>query len=125
MQRQLLLPRLSGVKKIKGTRKSPQPQVREYRKIKQYELFHRPFDLRFRGRLYKWLKNIEKENKVNLKDVLDRNYLKIVKLYLFPQSPGKKWINQDEVLKKVKITSKKNLRIALISSLIRIWKEDK
>ncbi len=125
IQRQLWLPRFSGVRKVKRARKSPQPRVDEFRKIKQFEIFHRPFDLRFRGRVNKWLRDIQKESKLKLRDVLDRNHLKIVKLYLFPQPPGQKWINQDEVLKKAKIASKKQLRITLISALIRIWKEDR
>ncbi len=125
MQRQLWLPKVPRVKESKTSRKSPQPQVFEFRKIKQYEIFHRPFDLKFRGRIYKWLKIIQGERKLKLNDVLDRFQYRLVKLYLFPQMPEKIWINQDKVLKKMNLTSKKNLRISLISALVRIWKEDK
>lgn len=125
MQRQLWLPRVPRVKEVKTSRKYPQPRVDDFRKIKQYEIFHRPFDLKFRGRLHKWLKNMQTERKFKLKDILDSTHFRLVKLYLYPQMPEKAWINQDEVLKKMNMTSKRNLRISLISALIRIWKEDK
>lgn len=123
--RQLWLPRLPRVKEVKTFRKYPQPQVFDFRKIKQYEIFHRPFDLKFRGRINKWLINIQTERNIKLSEILDRFHLRLVRLYLFPQKPEKTWINQDEVLKRMNLTSKRNLRISLISALIRIWKEDK
>lgn len=125
MQRQLWLPKVPRVREVKTSRKSPQPQVYQFRQIKQYEIFHRPFDLKFRGRVNKWLVNIQKKRKVKLYKVLDRFQYSLLKLYLFPQKPDGIWINQDEVLRKVKLISKKNLRTSLISALIRIWKADK
>lgn len=125
MARQLMLPKVRGVRRTKRKGLPPQPRVKEFRVIKQFELLHRPFDLRFRGRLNKWLTRAIKSNKLKLGDILDRKQSRIVRLYLFPQDSNKRWLNQDEVLAKIKDNSKKNLRISLISALIRIWKKDK
>lgn len=123
--RQLLLPRFSGIKRIKKARQLPQPRVGEFRLIKQYEIFHRPFDLRFRGRINEWLKQIRLQKKFNFSEVLDRGQFKIVKLYFYPQMPEKKWLNQEEVLERIGKRSKKKLKTSLVSALIRIWKKEK
>ncbi len=125
MARQLLLPKFSGVTKVRKERLPPQPRIGDYRAIKQFEIFHRPFDLRFRGRISEWLKQIRRQRKFNLNDVLDKNQLRIVRLYFFPQKPENKWLNQEEVLEKIGGTSKKKLRTSLISALVRIWKRDR
>lgn len=123
--RQLWLPKLRGVKRIKKTRRSPQPRVSEFGIIRQYEIFHRPFDLRFRGRINEWLSQIKSKKKFKLREVLDNYQFRVVKLYFFPRKPDSRWLNQLEVLEKIDKTSKKKLRAALISSLIRIWKKDR
>ena len=123
--RQLWLPRVYGVKKEKKSRKSPQPRVEEYFQIKQFEIFHRPFDLRFRGILNKWLMMLKNEGNIKLNEILDNRQYKAVRFYLFSQAPEHKWLTQNEVLAKVNLASKKKLRVILISALIRIWKKQK
>lgn len=123
--RQLWLPRVYGVKKERRSRKSPQPRAEEVKEIKQYEIFHRPFDLRFRGILSKWLIILINEDNIKLKEILDNTQYKVIRLYLFSQAPEHKWLNQNEVLAKVNLASKKKLRAILISALIRIWKKQK
>ena len=123
--RQLWLPKVYGVKKEIKTRKSPQPRVEEVKEIKQYEIFHRPFDLRFRGILNNWLIKLKNEGNIKIKEILDIKQYKVLKYYLFSQAPNNKWLNQNEVIGKLSLASKKKLRIILISALIRIWKKQK
>ena len=61
-KKQLWLPKLRKVKRIKKKRQAPQPRIRGYRIVKKYELLHRPFDLRFRGKLNKWLEGLQQED---------------------------------------------------------------
>ena len=131
--RQLWLPRVYGVKKESKSRKSPQPRVEEFIskkqasliQIKQFEIFHRPFDLRFRGILNKWLIMLKNEGNLKLKEILDNTQYKVIHFYLFSQAPEHKWLNQNEVITKINLASKKKLRVILISALIRIWKKQK
>ena len=123
--RQLWLPRVYGVKKVRKVRRSPQPRAEEVKVIKQFEIFHRPFDLRFRGILNKWLIRLKSEGNLKLKEILDNTQFKVIRFYLFSQAPEYKWLNQNEVLAKIKLASKKKLRATLISALIRIWKVSK
>lgn len=122
---QLWLPRFKGVKRRKSPKQPPQPRVDEYREIKQFEIFHRPFDLKFRGRINKWLVNIKPQKKFKLSEVITPLQRKIVNLYFFPEKESNKWLNQDQVLLKVKLDSKKKLRVNLVSALVRIWKKDR
>lgn len=122
---QLWLPKLRGVKRVRQKGRPPQPRVDEFRAIKQYEIFHRPFDLKFRGRINEWLNAIENEGRGRINDTLEANQLRLVRLYFFPRESDSKWLNQDEVLEKIKLGSKKKLKLALISALIRIWKKDR
>jgi len=110
---QLPLPKLREVEKIERERKVPQPRVVRFRAIKKFELLHRPFDLRFRGRINKWLTHMTQVKEVELD--------KIVTLYFYPQPPKSKWFNQEDVLEKVELTSKKKLRVVLVASLVKIW----
>ena len=123
--RQLWLPKLRRVAKVKRIRKSPEPITGEYKTIKQYEIFHRPFDLRFRGRINGWLNLIKAQKMFKLNEILDPDQLKVVKLYFFPQKTDNAWLTQSQVLEKIDKKSKKKLRAKLVSSLIRIWKADK
>lgn len=108
---QLWLPRLKKVKKVKKKRQAPQPRTRKYRTIKKYELLHRPFDLRFRGKLNQWLEGFQHED----------DFAEIINLYFFPQKPNNRWLNQEKVIEKSDFTSKKKLRAALIQALVTIW----
>ena len=120
--RQLRLPKLKEVKKVKKNRKLPQPRVSRFRSIKKFELLHRPFDLRFRGRINKWLTRLKENSDFDIGRVLDKGQIKIVKLYFHPQKPDNRWLTQADVLEKIKGFSIKKLRAALVSSLLQIWK---
>jgi hypothetical protein len=111
-KKQLWLPKLKKVKRIKKKRQTPQPRIRKYRIVKKYELLHRPFDLRFRGKLNKWLEGFQQKD----------DFAEIINLYFFPQKPNNKWLNQEEVIEKTDFTSKKKLRAVLIQALVTIWK---
>lgn len=123
--RQLRLPNLRKVKRVKKKRQSPQPRVARFRIIKKFELLHRPLDLRFRGRINKWLSHIDNMRELALNKVLDKNQLEIVNLYFYPQNPGNKWLNQEEIIDKTNFNSKKKLRATLVASLVKIWTRTK
>lgn len=124
-QRQLWLPKVSRVKKLERNRKSPQPQLDGTRAIKQYEIFHRPFDLHFRGMLSEWLQEVKRRKNIDLPKILSQDQYKLINLYFFPKKPDKTWLNQEEVLKRVHFGNKRKLRQTLISALIRVWKKSK
>lgn len=110
-KKQLWLPKLKKIKRIKKKRQTPQPRIGKYRIVKKYELLHRPFDLRFRGKLNKWLERLQQED----------DFAEIINLYFFPQKPNNKWLNQKEVLEKISGTSKRKLRVSLVQALVEIW----
>jgi len=114
-KKQLWLPKLKKVKRTKKKRQIPQPRIRKYRIVKKYELLHRPFDLRFRGKLNKWLEGLQQED----------DFAEIINLYFFPQKPDKKWLNQKEVLEKIGGTSKRKLRASLVQILVETWSKTK
>ena len=60
-----------------------------------------------------------------LNKVLDKNQLEIVNLYFYPQNPGNKWLNQEEIIDKTNFNSKKKLRATLVASLVKIWTRTK
>jgi len=119
--RQLQLPKFRGIKRLKRKRKLPQPRASGVRAIKKFEFLHRPFDLRFRGAINKWLEFVKARKNIEIEKVLDEFQQKIVNLYFYPQGTKSKWLNQEEVLEKVEISSKKKLRRELIKSLLSIW----
>lgn len=118
---QLPLPRFREVEKVEPERKIPQPRVVRFRTLKKFELLHRPFDLRFRGRINKWLRHITEVKKYDFGKILEDEQLKIVNLYFYPQKPKNNWFNQEQVLEKVSITSKGKLRTTLVASLVKTW----
>lgn len=122
---QLQLPKFKGVKKIKKSRKLPQPRVDRDRSIKKFELLHRPFDLRFRGLIHRWLNYVQMRNKFVFKDILDKVQLEVVNLYFYPQTSENKWLNQEEIVERTKITSIKKLKSTLVAALLRIWARNK
>lgn len=122
---QLWLPKFKKVKRAKRTRKLPQPKVGKVRVLKKFELLHRPFDLRFRGRINKWLGYIKARKDIDFEEILDKFQLKIVKLYFYPQKENNKWLNQEEVLEKIELNSKKKLRKALVDTLCKVWAKAK
>ena len=118
------LPKIEKVEKVGRQRKSPQPQVLRFRSIKRYEILHRPFDLKFRGRLNKWLQRL-KANEIPYENKLNPQQEKLVKLYLFPQRPKSIWLTQKQVSKKLTPKLKGRLRDNLISTLLVIWEVTK
>ena len=119
--RQLQLPKLGSIERVTRTKKLPQPHIGKIRDIKKFELLHRPFDLRFRGKIKNWLEYLKVRNIVEMESTLDEFQKKIIRLYFLPQKPEERWLNQPEVLVKVRITSKKKLRKALVDALVGIW----
>lgn len=118
-KKQLWLPEVKGAKRLL---KNPQPQGSKLKRPRKFELLHHPFDLRFRGRINKWLKKVEADN-VNFSRLLSEVQLKAVRLYFFPQGENNKWLIQDEVLKYTDVGTKAKLRQLLVDALEKIWDE--
>lgn len=108
------------VEKIKTKRKLPQPKPTRFRPIKKYELLHRPFDLRFRGRINKWLTDLQKKD-VKIYKLIDRTNYRIIKAYFFPQEPSSVWLTQAQVVKKIGHMSIYKIRKRLVKTLLTIW----
>ncbi len=123
--RQLQLPKLGKVERVIRARKFPQPHVGKVKDIKKFELLHRPFDLKFRGKVNKWLEFLKIRKIVNLEEILDEFPRKIVRLYFYPQKLEDRWLNQTEILAKIKLNSKKKLRKIMVNFLIQLWEKAK
>lgn len=115
---QLSLPGIKG----EEVSRFPQPHVRKFRDIKRYEIAYRPFDLKFRGQINKWLQHQKLARGVAIEKILDEFQLKIVNLYFFPEVKDKKWLNQEEVAGKFKGLKKRKLRKILVNALFGVWK---
>ena len=112
---------LPGIKE-KEVFRFPQPHVRKFRDIKRYELTYRPFDLRFRGLINKWLEHLQRERGFSYEKIIDEPELEIMTLYLYPQGRNRKWLSQKEVAQKVKGMRSRKIRKLLISALMRLWR---
>ncbi len=123
-EKQLRLPKLK-VQKVRKNRKQSEPSPIRYRSIKKFEILHRPFDLRFRGRINSWLKRLEDKGGATYKTNLNTYQRRIIKLYFYPQKLDKIWLNQLEVIKKTKNQTVKKLKSALVESLEIIWDKEK
>ncbi len=123
-EKQLRLPKLK-VQKVRKNRKQSEPSPIRYRSIKKFEILHRPFDLRFRGRINSWLKRLEDKGGATYKTNLNTYQRRIIKLYFYPQKLDKIWLNQLEVIKKTKNQTVKKLKSALVNSLLIIWDKEK
>ena len=150
--RQPWLPKVKVEKVV--DQKFPQPKLpKKVKAPRKFEILYHPFDLRFRGRVNKWLSQVldtkdwrtedrmqktdkrrqksEDRNKQSLrlqqkklKEILqDEVAVRAVELYFFPQGKKRRWLNQEEVLKKTKIPYKKKLKRELIEGLMKIWLE--
>ena len=117
--RQLRLPSLKMERII--DEKFPQPRNAFLKPPKKFELLYHPFNLKFRGRLNKWLVALQNSEKIKLEKILEKESMEVIKLYLFPQGKKSRWLNQDEVLEKLKLNGKKKLRKKLVETLIKIW----
>ncbi|RLC32320.1 hypothetical protein DRH13_01895 [Candidatus Woesebacteria bacterium] len=121
--KQRRLPGFEGVDIVKRKPKHPQPRIIKYCAPKKFELIYRPLDLNFRGQLNKWLTNIQ--GRFNYGKLFTEQQRKIVKLYLFPQNHGKKWLNQKEVMKKVTGNPNSNLKKILVRAMLAVWSQNK
>ena len=121
--RQLQLPKLGKIEKVKRERKFPQPHVGKAKGLKKFEILYRPFDLRFRGKIKNWLEFLNSRKVINFETALDEIQKKIVNLYFYPQKPEDRWLNQIEVLAKIKLSSKKKLRKSMVNLLVQIWEK--
>ncbi len=120
--KQRRLPGFKVVEKIKTKKRSPQPRVKRHRAPKKFELIYRPLDLNFRGLLNHWLEELPKD--FSLKKILTDNERKMIELYLFPQERGR-WLNQQQVMKKVTGNPKSNLKKPIVKALMIIWSQTK
>jgi len=121
--KQRRLPGFEGIDIVKQKSKHPQPRIARYRAPKKFELIYRPLDLNFRGQLNKWFINIQKE--FDYRKLLTEQQGKIIKLYLFPQNRGKKWLNQKDVMKKVTGNPRSNLKKILVRAMLTVWLQNK
>lgn len=114
--------RIVKVKKktVAGDRKHPQPHVNKYRPIKRYEILHRPFDLKFRGRVNKWLVSLD-DKKFKYTRLTPDQY-RLVRLYFYPKKG--RWLNQERVAGRIKSLNKWKVRDTLVTSLINIWEAE-
>ena len=120
---QLWLPKLKVERLV--VKKNPQPKEGKLEYPKKFELLHHPFDLRFRGRINKWLSQLLEVRGLRLEKLADAESVKIIELYFFPQGAKKRWFNQDEVLEKVKLGNKKKLKRRLVGILLQVWQKTK
>ena len=100
--------------------KNPQPRGKLSLAPRKFEILHHPFDLRFRGRVNKWLNAL---GDLELDSVLDIEGVRTLRMYFYPQGKSKVWLNQDVILEKIGIKYKKKLKESLVSSLLGIWEE--
>lgn len=120
-KKQLAFKYLKKINKVEAKSKPPQPHVKKYREIKKYEILHRPFDLKFRGRINKWLIKLEAESGLKFGKLLDRKQLKLIKLYYYPQGRYEKWLSQKEVVTKVPDVKIWKIRDELVGLLMLVW----
>lgn len=119
------LSNLEEVERIKRQRKLPQPKLARPRPIKKFEILHRPFDLRFRGRLNKWLSKLIEVRGFALEQTLDPIKVRLIKLYLFPRKRDNKWLRQKEVAERISGMLPYKIRMTLISALVEIWEKSR
>ena len=112
--------RIVKVKKkaVLRDRKHPQPHVSKYRPIKKFEILHRPFDLKFRGRINKWLVNLDGK-KFRYSQMLTSEQTKLIRLYFFPQNGT--WLNQEQVADSIKSINKWKVRAYSVDTLMIVW----
>ncbi|MEJ2348042.1 MAG: hypothetical protein P8Y17_02465 [Patescibacteria group bacterium] len=113
------LPGFEDITPIKRKRRFPQPRLRKYRTPRKYELIYRPLDLSFRGQLNRWI--IKLQENISLKDILLKEEKQMIDLYLFPQDPQNKWLNQKQVMKKITGNPNSNLKRPLVKVMLKIW----
>lgn len=121
--RQQWLPEVKGVRSVYKNRKTPEPRLRKYAKVKKFEIVYRPLDLQFRFRLGKWFEEIGKKEGVDVLKILGKKEKKRLCLYLTPQGTGKKWLTQKQVSRILGEESEYKFRSFIVVSLCRLWEE--
>ena len=70
---------------------------------------------------------IEANDGIKFKNVLDKEQLRLVKLYFYPQGKSREWLSQENVIKVLPGIKIWRIRDKLVESLMTIWgvvKED-
>lgn len=107
-----------SVPKVKPLRALPKPTKVKARAVRKYEILYRPFDLRFRSLVGKWIeKKYPKKSELRSR-VGNKNY-EIIRDYFYPNENGE-WINQKSLSKKDKLSYYK-IRKILVGILKYIW----
>lgn len=119
------LPKVDKVGKVEKEKKAPQPRIGRYRSVRKYEILHRPFDLKFRGKINKWLERLMRDEYVGLENILTPLQQKLVTLYLFPQGKKKLWLTQKRVRGLIDEEFTGRLRDRLVEALVKIWNEQR
>lgn len=119
---QLWLPMLAEYERVVNY---PQPKLIKFKSPKKFELMYHPLDLRFRGRIGKWIKGLERLEKIRLKDFLTRTESKLVLFYFYGQGSNKKWLNQLDVSGMIPEVKYWNFREKTIEILIKVWEESR
>lgn len=121
-ENQPILPGFEEVfEELETKRTSPQPRIEHYRPPRLYELRSHPLDLRFKGRLRKWLKDVPQKHGFNLGEVLPEYYQNLIELYLFDD----RWPSQEDVMSSLGENSNTPLRPILQRALLRVWRRIK
>lgn len=115
---QLWLPKFTEFERVKNY---PQPHIGKIKTPKKYEIFYHPFDLRYRGRIGRWIERLSASEKIRLKNILTENEFTLVLLYFYPQGKRNKWLNQEEVLKRVTGVKYWQFRQTMVDILENIW----
>ncbi|MBN1168499.1 hypothetical protein JXA63_01260 [Candidatus Woesebacteria bacterium] len=122
-QSQLWLPKLTEF--ARGLETYPQPHLDKLRTPKKYEILYHPLDLRFRGRMGKWIEYLSSLQKIRLKETLTELELKLVLLYFYPQGKFDRWLNQEEVAKKLPEVKYWSFRSKAVGILEKIWEDSR
>ncbi|MGC9344667.1 MAG: hypothetical protein ACP5E3_18315 [Bacteroidales bacterium] len=122
-QSQLWLPKL--IEFQRGEKTYPQPNLEEIKDPKKYEIMYHPLDLKFRGRIGKWIEQLSSSKKIRLREILSELELKLVLLYFYPQGKVNKWLNQEEVAKRLPEVEYWNFRQKAVEVLDKIWNESR
>lgn len=121
-KKQLWLPEVSKVERYK---KEPQPRVGKVKTPKKFEIMYHPLNLKFRGKLNRWLTRLAESEKIRIEKYLDKEEIKILGLYFFPQGEKSKWLTQDDLLMHTEFNYKKKLRKKIKEILIKLWDKSK
>lgn len=117
------LPRFKEIPEVPSKPKARRPHLEYARSLSPHELLSHPLDLNFRGRLNQWLEKTQEESNFTLEEILPDDYLKLTRLYLYPQPPEGRWLNQSDVTAQVTGDPRTTMfREVLLRALIRVWR---